>query len=270
MKESDKASLINRKEALKRMVLASGVLIFPGFKSDSFLEKFQNELRNQLKGNVNHSVCKWCYPDVPLEQLCEVGKEIGLKSIELLDPHQWAIVDRYGLTCAMANSSPLHITKGFNNPVYHDRLKLDYEELLPQAAEYGLTRMICFSGNREGMNDKTGLENCARGLKPVIRKAKKYGITICMELLNSTVDHPDYQCDRTEWGVKLVDKVGSAHFKLLYDIYHMQIMEGNVIATIRQYKDYFDHYHTAGVPGRNEIDDSQELNYSAKIGRAHV
>ena len=173
------------------------------------------------------------------------------------------IVLSRGLKVALSNGSSLGITKGFNNPANHAQLQKDLAEIIPKAAEKGIPQVIVFSGNREGMPDDIGLENCANGLEPVVKLAEKHNIRIIMELLNSKINHPDYQCDHTPWGVKLVDKVGSSHFKLLYDIYHMQIMEGDVIHTITQYKDYIAHFHTAGVPGRNEIDDSQELNYPA-------
>lgn len=222
-----------------------------------------------LKKNINHSVCQWCYDDIPLEKLCEAAKEIGISSIDLLRADQWAVAARYGLTCAMAYASPIGLTKGFNDPGLHDTLRKDYEENIPKAADAGLKNVICFSGNARGQSPQQGLENCARGLEPVLKIAQRYGITVCMELLNSKVDHKDYQCDHTAWGVALCEKTGSPHFKLLYDIYHMQIMEGDVIATIRANKNYIAHYHTGGVPGRNEIDETQELFYPA-IMRAIV
>lgn len=222
-----------------------------------------------LKKNINHSVCQWCYDDIPLEKLCEAAKGIGITSIDLLRADQWATAARYGLTCAMAYASPIGLTKGFNDPGLHATLRKDYEENIPKAADAGLKDVICFSGNARGQSPQQGLDNCARGLEPVLKTAQRYGITVCMELLNSKVDHKDYQCDHTAWGVALCEKTGSPHFKLLYDIYHMQIMEGDVIATIRANQNYIAHYHTGGVPGRNEIDETQELYYPA-IMRAIV
>ncbi|MEN7551157.1 TIM barrel protein [Rapidithrix thailandica] len=216
-----------------------------------------------LKGNINHSVCRWCYEDISLDELCLAAKEIGLKSVELLHPHEWEVAFKHGLECALSFGSPLGIPEGFNNPAHHARLWNDYEELLPKAAEAGIKNVICFSGERKGISDEKGLDNCAIGLEPVVKLAEKYQVNLVMELLNSKVDHPDYQCDHTAWGVALCDKVGSENFKLLYDIYHMQIMEGDVIATIQKYHPYIAHYHTGGVPGRNEVDDTQELNYPA-------
>jgi len=161
------------------------------------------------------------------------------------------------------------LNKGFNDPALHAQLLMDYTTNIPKAAEAGLKNVICFSGNANGLSSEQGLENCAKGLEPVLKVAAKYNITVCMELLNSKVDHKDYQCDHTEWGVKLCEKIGSPNFKLLYDIYHMQIMDGDVIATINKHNKYIAHYHTGGVPGRHELDENQELYYPA-IMRAIV
>ncbi len=249
--------MITRKEALKKIAVGSTLPLFvPALAA-------KGESQISKKGKIKHSVCKWPYPNHSLEQMCEAAQEYGIASVELLDTDQWATVGRYGLTCAMANGSPLHITKGFNNPSFHPQLLDDYQSIIPKAAEAGLKNVICFSGNRNGLDDETGLENCAIGLEPVLEMAKAHDITICMELLNSKVDHIDYQCDRTHWGVTLCEKLGSDNFRLLYDIYHMQIMEGDIIATIRKYHPYIGHYHTGGVPGRNEIDETQELYYPA-------
>jgi hydroxypyruvate isomerase len=188
---------------------------------------------------------------------------MGIASVELLTADQWPTVISHGLTCAMGYASTIRLEKGFNDPLLHTQLLKDYADVIPRAAGAGLENLICFSGNRNGLSDEVGLENCARGLEATVKLATKNNITIVMELLNSKVDHKDYQCDHTEWGVQLCEKIASPNFKLLYDIYHMQIMEGDVIATIRKYKDYIAHYHTGGVPGRHEIDESQELYYPA-------
>jgi hydroxypyruvate isomerase len=184
-------------------------------------------------------------------------------SVELLGVDEWPIVIEKGLTCAIGYGSSVGLSRGFNDPSLHATLLKDYSTSFPQAREHGIKQLICFSGNRNGISDEEGLENCARGLEPVVKLAEKNNIILSMELLNSKRDHKDYQCDQTEWGVALVDKVGSPNFKLLYDIYHMQVQEGNVIDTIRKYKDYIGHYHTAGVPGRHELDENQELQYPA-------
>lgn len=217
----------------------------------------------KLKGNINHSACRWCYNGIPLEQLCDSAKEIGLVGIDLLNQSEWKTAIDRGLSCTMVSVEGGGIVKGFNNPDEHKRLQGLYADVIPKAAEAGLKNIICFSGNRNGMDDQVGLENCAVGLDPLVKLAEKHDIMIMMELLNSKVNHKDYMCDFTPWGVKLVEKIGSPNFKLLYDIYHMQIMEGDIIATIRDFNQYIGHYHTGGVPGRNEIDETQELYYPA-------
>lgn len=248
---------ISRKTALKNIagLSALGLLGLP---------EISKAADNKRTGQrVNHSVCRWPYANQSLEVICEAAVEMGISSVELLNPDEWPIVQKYGLTCAMSNCVPMSLTDGFNDPGNHEQLRKDYFDLIPKAADAGLKNIICFSGNRRGMTDQVGMENCARGLEPVVKKAAEHGLTICMELLNSKVNHPDYQCDHTGWGVALCEKVGSESFKLLYDIYHMQIMEGDIIATIQKYHPYIAHYHTGGVPGRNEIDETQELNYRA-------
>ena len=218
-------------------------------------------------GRINHSVCKWCYPKVSVEELAKAGKQFGLGSIELLGPDDWPAAQKQGLTCALASNPVVDgiggITKAFNRVENHDKLVAAYEDLIPKAAAAGLKNVICFSGNRAGLPDEQGIENCAKGIQRLMAVAEKNKIVVVMELLNSKVNHKDYQCDHTAWGVELCKKVGSDNFKLLYDIYHMQIMEGDVIATIKANHQYIAHYHTGGVPGRNEIDDSQELYYPA-------
>jgi hydroxypyruvate isomerase len=218
-----------------------------------------------LKGNIKHSVSRWCFDTIPLEKLCQEVVKMGIQSIELQGPKEWPILKKYGLTCAMPQGAGLGIERGFNDPSLHDELIKSYEAIFPLLKEAGLDKIICFSGNRRGISDEQGIQNCALGLKKLMPSAEKYGITMVMELLNSKVNHKDYQCDSTEWGVKLCQAVGSENFKLLYDIYHMQIMEGDVIATIRKHHKYIAHYHTAGVPGRNEIDETQELYYPAIV-----
>ncbi|MDQ3846831.1 MAG: TIM barrel protein, partial [Bacteroidota bacterium] len=211
------------------------------------------------------SVCKWCYPKISLEDLCKAAKGIGLSSIELLGPEEWPTLKKYGLTCAMPWGAGKGIVDGWNDPKLHDELLASFEDVIPKAANARLDKIITFSGNRKGLSDEQGLENCAKGLKRLMKTAEKHKVTVTMELLNSKVNHKDYQCDHTKWGVELVKMVSSDRFKLLYDIYHMQIMEGDVIATIKEYHPYINHYHTGGVPGRNEIDETQELNYPAII-----
>lgn len=251
-----------RRKAIKK--IAGGITISSLFtitsgKSSALFMKEQEK----LKGRINHSVCRWCYNDIPLEDLCVAAREIGLIAIDLIGPEEWPVLQKHGLDCGMPQGAGLGIERGFNDPSLHDELVESYIELIPQVAEAGYKQIICFSGNRNGVDDEEGIQNCVKGLQRVMPVAEKHDVIMCMELLNSKVDHKDYQCDHTAWGVQVCEGVGSDHMKLLYDIYHMQIMEGNIIATIREYHPYISHYHTGGVPGRNEIDGTQELNYSA-------
>ena len=258
----------SRRSVLKNIIGGAAVAVSPMTFSEVFAANEQ-VLGVELNGKINHSACRWCYSKIPLDELCQAAVAIGLKSIELQGPAEWPILKKYGLTCAMPQGAGKGINDGFNDLKLHDELVASYEAIFPQLQAAGLDKVICFSGNRKGMSDEQGLENCAIGLKRLMPSAEKYGITVTMELLNSKVNHKDYMCDTTKWGTALCDRVGSDRFKLLYDIYHMQIMEGDVIATIRKSHKYFSHYHTGGVPGRNEIDDTQELNYPA-IMRAIV
>lgn len=264
----------SRRSALKKLAGGTALLSFAGSFSNCSMasDKTNNETNQEtaaqmsatkLNGRINHSVCKWCYDKIPLEDFCKSVKEMGIQSIELLGPEEWPVLKKYGLTCAMPWGAGLGIEKGFNDPQYHDELIKSYEAIFPKVAKAGLKNIICFSGNRNGLSEEQGLKNCAEGLKKLMKSAEKHKVTMVMELLNSKVDHKDYQCDHTKWGVELCKMVGSDNFKLLYDIYHMQIMEGDVIRTIKEYHPYIAHYHTAGVPGRHEIDESQELYYPA-------
>ncbi len=219
----------------------------------------------KLKGNINHSACRWCYGKVKLEDLCAAGKEMGLVGIDLLAPADFPTLKQYGLVCSMVSNPTVNglggIPKAWNRVEHHEQLVSAYEQRLQETAAAGFERLICFSGNRAGLDDEKGLENCAAGLKRILPVAEKLKVTLCMELLNSKRSHKDYQCDHVAWGTELVRRVSSERFKLLYDIFHMQIMDGDVCDTIRENHQYFDHYHTGGVPGRAEIDESQELNY---------
>jgi hydroxypyruvate isomerase len=252
---------ISRRSALTKMAAGAATVSAVSGLTER-LEAADSAAGAALKGRINHSVCKWCYPNIGLEDLCVAGKAMGLESIELLEPKDWPTLLKHGLTCAMASGVD-GISYGFNRLDHHDDLIKKFEVNLPKAVDAGLKNYICFSGNRGGMSDEQGLENCAIGLKRLMPMAEKNKITICMELLNSKVNHKDYMCDHTKWGVELVKRVGSERFKLLYDIYHMQIMEGDVIRTIRESHQYIAHYHTGGVPGRHEIDETQELYYPA-------
>jgi hydroxypyruvate isomerase len=232
-------------------------------------EQAAKDLSYTPKGNINHSACKWCYRRIPLDRLCVEGKKMGLRAIDLLRPGKdFETVKKHGLVCSMVGSHG--INPGLNRKENHAKCLAAIRRSIEAAAEAGFPSVICFSGNRvAGLTDEEGLANCAIALKQVVGLAEKKGITLCMELLNSKVSHKGYMCDSTAWGVKLVQQVGSERLKLLYDIYHMQIDEGDIIRTIRQHADCIGHYHTGGVPGRNEIDETQELYYPA-IMRAIV
>ncbi len=230
------------------------------------LTSFANEEKPmyQLKGNINHSVCQWTFGKVPLEELCVTVKKMGLNAIDLLGPKDWPVIQKHGITCSMCYiPGKVSLVDGFAGTEFHAGLIKDYEEGIPLVAKAGYKNLICFSGNRRGMDDETGLKNCVEGLKKILPLAEKYKVVLVMELLNSKVDHKDYFCDHTAWGVELCKRLGSENFKLLYDIYHMQVDEGNVIANIKANHQYIAHYHTAGVPGRHELNDKQELYYPA-------
>jgi hydroxypyruvate isomerase len=215
------------------------------------------------RGPLKQSICRWCYGGIDMKTLCGHAVDLGYRSVELLGESDWPIVREFGLDCAVANG-PVSIGGGINRPETHDKFVGDCEAMLPKVRDAGIATMIVFSGNRrEQFDDEIGLENCARALERVMPAAERAGVTIIMELLNSKVSHRGYMCDRTPWGVKLCQRVGSDRFKLLYDIFHMQIMEGDVIRTIRDNHQYIAHYHTGGVPGRREIDETQELYYPA-------
>lgn len=215
------------------------------------------------KGRIKQSVCQWCYGAKSLEELAAFSAKIGLKSIELVDPKGWPVLKKHGLICAMSNSHG--IAKGLNRKENHVECLAKIRKSIEMTSEAGFPNVICFSGNRAGMDDDDGLKNCAIAVKQVVGLAEKKKVNLVMELLNSKVNHKDYMCDRSEWGVELSKRIGSPNFGLLYDIYHMQVQEGDIIATIKKHHEHFFHYHTAGVPGRNEIDQSQELYYPAIV-----
>ena len=258
---------MSRRDLLKNSAGFAGI----GFLGNSMEHRF-NEADKQvgadLKGKVNHSACRWCYDKIPFEELVVNAKKIGLQSIELTGPDEWGILKKHDMTAAIGwgkYPEKMGLPNFFNKIQNHDKLVEFYEDLIPRAAKAGVKNLIAFSGNRDGLSDEQGLLNCKKGLQRIMKTAEKHDVTISMELLNSKVNHKDYQCDHTEWGSVLCEMVGSNKFKLLYDIYHMQIMEGDVIATIKKNYQYISHYHTGGVPGRHEIDETQELNYAPII-----
>lgn len=212
------------------------------------------------KGRIKQSVARWCYQKMSLDDLCRHAAEIGLQGIDLVDHTEWPTVKKYGLTPAMTPGAG-DIPDCWNRKDLHPKLIKEMQENIERAAAAKVPNVITFSGNRKGMPDAEAMNNCVDGLNSVKKMAEDAGVTICFELLNSKVDHKDYQCDHTAWGVEVMKRVDSPRVKLLYDIYHMQIMEGDIIRTIRQNIKYIGHFHTGGVPGRNEIDDTQESNY---------
>ena len=213
-------------------------------------------------GRLNQSLCKWCYDkNLSLEELCGHATRMGLVGIDLLGPKDFETLKKHGLVCTMVTSHKL--TDGLCDPKYWDEALETLNGAIEATSAAGFRNVICFSGNARGMDRKTGLKNCAEALRKIISVAEKKNVILNMELLNSRVDHPDYMCDLSSWGIELCKEVASDHFKLLYDIYHMQIMEGDIIRTIQANHQYFGHYHTGGNPGRHEIDKTQELYYPA-------
>ena len=253
----------SRRNAMKTIVGGTAALTLTGVVA-SRLDLADFQMGAALKGRINHSVCRWCYNSFELDALCKSARNIGLQSIELLTVEEFATVKKNDLTCAMVSSisKDWGITNGWNKKENHNGLEEWYKYLIDETSKAGFTNLICFSGNREKkVNDEDGMKACAKGLKKIMSYAEKKKVTIVMELLNSKIDHKDYMCDRTDWGVELCKSIDSDRFKLLYDIYHMQIMEGDIINTIRNNNKYIAHYHTGGVPGRHEIDETQEIYY---------
>jgi hydroxypyruvate isomerase len=213
------------------------------------------------KGNIRQSASRWCYQKIPLEQLCEYALQIGLQGIDLLNPEDFEVPQRYGLLCCMGYAGGGEINSAMNRIENHARIEEGFRKYIPLAAKAGVANVITFSGNRAGMSDQEGAKNTVIGLNRVKKIAEDHGVTICIELLNSKVDHHDYMCDHTAWGVEVVQAVNSPRVKLLYDIYHMQIMEGDLVRTIQKNIEWIGHFHTGGVPGRHELDGTQEVQW---------
>ncbi len=211
-------------------------------------------------GRLKQSVARWSFGRTPIDTLCTWGAEVGLAGIDLLGPDEWAEPAKHGLVCSMGNSFH-RIERGFNRVEHHDELVAAGEALIPKAAAAGVRKLVVFSGNRDGLSDADGIRHCITGLSRLMPTAAQHNVILCMEMLNSKVDHRDYHADHTEWAVQVARGIGSPNFRLLYDIYHMQVMEGDIIATIQRNAEWIAHFHTAGVPGRHELDGGQELNY---------
>ncbi|HEY8893438.1 MAG TPA: TIM barrel protein [Niastella sp.] len=251
----------SRRVAIKNLVAGTAALGTANVLS-SFTTSEETK-STALKGNINHAVCRWCYGSIPLDEFAAAAKKMGISAIDLVGPKDWPTLQKNGLFSSMCNGAEINLVDGWNDKKFHAQLIKNYTEMIPLVAKAGYKNLICFSGNRRGIDDETGWNNCAEGLKQIMSIAEKNNVIVVMELLNSKVNHKDYQCDKTAWGVELAKRIGSENFKLLYDIYHMQIDEGDVIRTIKDNHQYIAHYHTGGVPGRNEIDETQELYYPA-------
>jgi len=216
------------------------------------------------RGKLKQAVCRWIYGGIPLEEFCEKVAAMGIVAVDLLSPHEWMVPKKFGLVCSMAfGPKCMQIQHGLNRREHHDELVRECETFLPRIADAGIPNMIVFSGNRQGQDDATGIDNCVEGLKRLVPHAEKAGVTLCLEYLNSKIDHHDYAFDRMQYGLDVCRGVGSPRVKILYDIYHAQIMAGDVIRTITDHIGEIGHFHTGGVPGRYDIDDTQELNYPA-------
>lgn len=251
---------MQRRRLIKNMVIAGAAAsVAPALS----LATCAGKSASPMKGRINHSVCRWTYNFLSLDELCRVVKKVGFAAIDLVGPKDWSVLKSHGIYSSMCNGAEISLTQGWNNRQFHGTLIHNYKEHINLVADAGYKNLICFSGNRDGMNDETGLKNAVDGLKSVMSVAEKRDVVIQMELFNSKVNHPDYMADNSAWGIELCKRLDSPNFKLLYDIYHMQISEGDIMRTIQDHHQYFGHYHTAGVPGRHEIDETQELFYPA-------
>jgi hydroxypyruvate isomerase len=249
---------IDRRQILKSAVAASAALLAA---ANSHAEQAAPAAPVARRGRIHQSVCRWCYQKMALDDLCKAGAAMGLKGIDLLQPEEYEVPGRYGLVCSMGYVGAGDIPNGLNRLENHDMIEAALKKNLPLAVKAGVPNVITFSGNRKGMSDYEGARNTITGLKRLRPLIEDHGVTLCVELLNSKVNHPDYMCDHTAWGVLVMEEVNSPKIKVLYDIYHMQIMEGDLIATIRANIKWLGHFHTGGVPGRHELDNTQEVNW---------
>ena len=253
----------NRRSAIRNIVAGTAAITATGMLSSFKKEESKEMTADKLKGNINHSVSPWCYSQFTLDQLCEFSKDIGITGVDLCGPKDWPTLQKHGMYSSMCNGAEINLTDAFGDKQFHATLQKNYTEMIPLVEKNGYKNLICFSGSRRGKDNETGWNNCVEGLKPLVVLAEKHNVVLCMELLNSKIDHKDYQCNNVEWGVELAKRINSENFKLLFDIYHMQIMEGDIIRNITDYHQYIAHFHTGGIPGRHEIDDTQELFYPA-------
>lgn len=245
---------ISRRRMLQSIAASAAVASAPALGSASDAPVVR-------RGRIQQSVCQWCYPHIPLDDLAVYAAHIGLKGVDLLNPDQYEVPRRYGLICTMGYAGGGEIAQGLNRLENHAAIEIGFRKNIPLAAKAGVPNVITFSGNRAGLSDEQGAKNTVIGLNRVKKIAEDHGVTICMELLNSKVNHKDYMCDHTAWGVDVMQQVNSPNVKLLYDVYHMQIMEGDLIDTIQQNIQWIGHFHTGGVPGRHELNDQQEVQW---------
>lgn len=250
-----------RRDLLKNMGVVAFAAMTPSLGT---IARDAAKPKKILNGTINHAVCSWTYSHLSLAELCDLALSLGIKAIDLVAPKDWSILKDKGLHCSMCyTAGKISLTEGWNNKANHPWLIKDYQEAIPLVKNGGYQNLICFSGNRNEISDEEGLAIMLEGIQKILPLAEKSGVTLHLELFNSKIDHKGYMADRSAWGIELCKRLGSANFKLLYDIYHMQISEGDIIRTIQDHYEYFGHYHTAGVPGRHEIDETQELNYRA-------
>ncbi len=259
---------MDRRKALKTLAGASASLATaPLLGASSHGELPANPMLWQTKrpSNLSYktSFARWCLSGWSLDQLCGAAVELGLDAIDLVGPEDWHVLKKHGLDSSMCNGAELNLVDGFIHPEYHSALHARYSEMIPRVAKAGYKRLICFAGNRRGMSEEVGMANALEGLRPMVALAEEHGVELCLEVFNSKVDHPDYMADNSAWSFQLAEALQSQSFGILYDIYHMQIMEGDIMATIKKHWPYIKHYHVAGVPGRMEPDHFQEVNYPA-------
>jgi hydroxypyruvate isomerase len=267
---NDLNSALNRRHLLQSGVggLAAFVLADKLMANDEPAATEKSAEKAATKGRLKHSVSRWCFGGIALPELAKASAEMGFTSIELVGPEDWPVLKEHGLICAM---TPSHgIDKGFNDKANHAKCIVAVTKSIDANADAGFPNVICLSGNRaKNLSDEEGLANCVEGLKQVVGLAEKKGITLCLEVLNSRVDHKGYMGDTVEWCVEVCRRIGSPRMKILFDIYHVQVQQGDIIARIKQFHEFIGHYHTAGVPGRHELDETQEIYYPA-IMRAIV
>jgi len=245
----------------RRTLLKNAAFSGAAIASVSSLSWSEQTTPTPRKARIKQSVSRWCYKDIPLDKLCAYSAQIGCKAIDLLGPEDYEVPRRYGLICAMGYGGGGDIPNALNRVENHAKIEEALRKNIPLAAKAGIPNIITFSGNRAGMSDEEGAKNTIIGLNRIKKIGEDNGVVICLELLNSKVNHKDYMCDHTAWGVQVVQAVNSPKVKLLYDIYHMQIMEGDLVKTIQDNIQWIAHFHTGGVPGRHELDGTQEVQW---------